>query len=190
MSQVERISDGRSSFGEALRSAPAWLVILFMLFINAYAFVSLILPDISNRTWSIPEPRDLIHVNGHFTGYRLDTRTPYNFITDDGKNIILTCAPWATKWNDCLARAGLDYNQITNKPVSLTYFKATTLFDVKKILIGMSGGVFLSDELQMRSLQISAKLQDQGDSIGLLFGIPIATFALLVILAKIIWYRR
>ena len=189
MSQIERISDGRGSFAATLQGTPTWLIVPFMLLIIAYASMSLILPDVTKRSWHVPSPNDLVSAYGHFVGYRLDTRSPYHFVENGGADLYLTCDPWATKWNDCLAHAGLDYNQLTGKLLSLTYYKAPVLFGVRNIIIGLSGSAILNNQFQERSLAISARLQDQGDLVGLLFGIPIIVFALWVIASKLIWYR-
>lgn len=128
MSQIERISDGSGSFASTLQGAPAWLALPLMLLIIVYASLSLILPDVTKRLWHVPAQRELISARGPFVGYRLETRSAYHFVTDGGADLYLTCDPWATKWNDCLAHSGLDYNQLSDRPVHLSYYKAPVLF--------------------------------------------------------------
>jgi hypothetical protein len=152
---------------------------MFVAIIICACFFGLILPAISKRTWTPPNPTNLISASGHFVRQISPYPYSYEFLGDQSGKIFLRCQPYIRKYNSCLSSIppNILYN---NKSIyKIKFFYARDFYDSVPIIMDLNidGNNYINYNQQINWLNTIISQQDSGNTLA----IPSIILALFII---------
>jgi hypothetical protein len=118
-----------------------WHFVIFLYLISIVSGAYWLGLDLVPHNWAIPGEEELTIVQGHFAPLKRSLKSPYRFITNDGKNVALGCLP-ESGMATCLEDSGIDLTVLSREQTQVGYFhvpnwRALALSDV---MVTLSAG--------------------------------------------------